>query len=68
MKMPDSMPTMAAGKRRFGGGMADLPRLANYAFRADEGLAPAACCAEVCANVPFVGRVCHCALELPICP
>lgn len=31
-------------------------------------LAPAACCAEACANIPFVGRVCKCVLELPICP
>jgi len=31
-------------------------------------LAPAACCAETCANVPFVGRVCQCILDLPICP
>ena len=31
-------------------------------------LAPAACCAEACVNIPFVGRVCHCVLELPICP
>jgi len=26
------------------------------------GLSPAACCAEACVNVPFVGRVCHCVL------
>lgn len=31
-------------------------------------LAPAACCAEACVNIPFVGRVCHCVLDLPICP
>jgi hypothetical protein len=28
---------------------------------------PAACCAEVCVNTPF-GRICHCALDLPVCP
>jgi hypothetical protein len=32
------------------------------------GLSQAACCAEACVNVPFVGRVCHCVLDLPICP
>ena len=32
------------------------------------GLEPAACCAEACVNIPFVGRVCHCVLDLPICP
>jgi hypothetical protein len=31
-------------------------------------LAPAACCAEACVNIPFVGRVCHCVLDLPVCP
>ncbi len=31
-------------------------------------VAPAACCAEACVDVPFVGRVCHCLLDLPICP
>jgi hypothetical protein len=29
---------------------------------------PAACCAEACVDVPFVGRVCRCILDLPICP
>jgi len=29
---------------------------------------PAACCAEACVDLPFVGRVCHCILELPFCP
>jgi hypothetical protein len=32
------------------------------------GLSPAACCAEACVNVPIVGRVCHCVLDLPVCP
>lgn len=55
----------------------DLPaarseRSASGNCRNDAGsqghLAPAACCAEACANIPFVGRVCKCVLELPICP
>lgn len=32
------------------------------------GVKPAGCCAEECVNIPFVGRVCHCVLDLPICP
>lgn len=32
------------------------------------GLSPAACCAQACVNVPFVGQVCHCVLDLPVCP
>lgn len=28
---------------------------------------PQACCAEVCVKTPF-GKVCHCTLDLPICP
>ena len=32
------------------------------------GLRPAGCCAQQCVDIPFVGRVCHCILDLPICP
>jgi len=31
------------------------------------GIEPAGCCAEVCVDLPIVGRVCHCALEAPFC-
>ena len=58
MRIPDRMPARTA-------------RSDGAAFSIKEpaqGIAPAACCAEACVNVPFVGRVCHCVLDLPICP
>jgi len=59
MRMPDRMPARTARSDGAAFSIKDQPA---------QGIEPAACCAETCVNVPFVGRVCHCVLELPICP
>jgi hypothetical protein len=63
MRLPERMPLRSEHSER-------TPGDSNSDARTEkaEGLSPAACCAEACVNVPFVGRVCHCVLELPICP
>ena len=63
MRMPDRMPARTARSNRPAFSIND-PSAPGWA----QGIEPAACCAETCVNVPFVGRVCHCVLELPICP
>jgi hypothetical protein len=63
MQLPERMPLRSELSER-------APAAINTDARTEkaDGLSPAACCAEACVNVPFVGRVCHCVLDLPICP
>jgi hypothetical protein len=64
MRIPESMPVRPVRSERAPTSSAGIaPRRA-----VEHAIVPAACCAEVCVNVPFVGRVCHCALDLPVCP
>ena len=63
MRIPDRMPAAKQETQRMLSPAADR-RLTDFARQ----IAPAACCAEACVNVPLVGRVCHCVLDLPICP
>jgi len=63
MRLPERMPLRSEHPSR---APADIKSDARNE-KAD-GLSPSACCAETCVNVPFVGRVCHCVLDLPICP
>ena len=60
MRIPKNLPVARS----------ERPASGNHrpATSARDQLAPAACCAEACVNVPLVGRVCHCVLDLPICP
>lgn len=60
MRIPNELP-VARSKRSASGNSRNETGSQGH-------LAPAACCAEACVNIPFVGRVCHCVLELPICP
>ena len=63
MRLPERMPHRAARSDRTSAGIKiDSPN------EKPQGLSPAACCAEACVNIPFVDRVCHCVLDLPICP
>lgn len=65
MRIPQNMPSRTAAP----GPASSSSAHANGAQRnSGGGLAPAACCAETCVNIPFRGRVCHCILELPVCP
>ena len=63
MRMPGRMPAVRQEAKTTLSKAADR-RLTESARQ----IAPAACCAEACVNVPFVGRVCHCVLDLPVCP
>lgn len=64
MRIPQRMPARATPS-------AGVPSSANSTSpsrAADGQVSPAACCAEACVNIPFIGRVCHCILDLPVCP
>ena len=63
MRIPDRMPARTARSDGAAFSIKDQPA-SGWA----QGIEPAACCAETYVNVPFVGRVCHCVLDLPICP
>ncbi len=64
MRMPERMPARAIASERT---LASVVRI-DVRNDAERPIVPAACCAEACVNIPFVGRVCHCVLDLPICP
>lgn len=65
MRIPQRMPARATAS---GPAPSSSVPAGNSQRDAGSGLSPAACCAEACVNIPFVGRVCHCVLDLPICP
>lgn len=71
MRIPQSLPSRP---KRGDGARRPLvsPATANRSSAAeidsgDRGLSPAACCAEACIKTPL-GKICHCVLDLPICP
>jgi hypothetical protein len=61
MQMPNALPSRPLQSET-------KARHRGHQKRETNTLSPAACCAEACVNVPFVGRVCHCILDLPVCP
>jgi hypothetical protein len=64
MRIPFEMPTRADDER--------MPRAVNATDALSSSteralVEPAACCAEACVTI-LGQRICHCVLELPVCP